>query len=114
MAGQRIGLIMFGSRVDHFLPLEYQVAVKLGDRVRAGESVIGERTLMNQTARRERKRHATMRLISGRLRERRIKVTAPLTRGIFLAPDHDYFGRPAGGLLFADLRDQRAISSSPR
>jgi phosphatidylserine decarboxylase len=43
LAGQRIGLIMFGSRVDHYLPLEYQVAVKLGDRVRAGESVIGER-----------------------------------------------------------------------
>jgi len=43
LAGQRIGLIMFGSRVDHYLPLEYQVAVKLGDRVRAGQSVIGER-----------------------------------------------------------------------
>ena len=42
-AGERIGIIMFGSRVDHYLPLEYQVAVKLGDRVRAGESVIGER-----------------------------------------------------------------------
>jgi len=42
LAGQRIGLIMFGSRVDHYLPLDYRVAVKLGDRVRAGESVIGE------------------------------------------------------------------------
>jgi phosphatidylserine decarboxylase len=40
--GQRIGLIMFGSRVDHFLPLEYRVAVQVGDRVRAGETVIGE------------------------------------------------------------------------
>ncbi len=43
MTGQRIGMIMFGSRVDHYLPLEYRVTVKLGDRVRAGESVIGER-----------------------------------------------------------------------
>ena len=43
MTGQRIGMIMFGSRVDHYLPLEYRVTVKLGDRVRAGQSVIGER-----------------------------------------------------------------------
>jgi phosphatidylserine decarboxylase len=41
-AGQRIGLIMFGSRVDHFLPVDYDVTVKLGERVRAGETVIGE------------------------------------------------------------------------
>jgi phosphatidylserine decarboxylase len=40
-AGQRIGLIMFGSRVDHFFPPEYHVTVSLGDRVRAGESIIG-------------------------------------------------------------------------
>ncbi len=39
--GQRIGLIMFGSRVDHFFPSEYRVTVALGQRVRAGESVIG-------------------------------------------------------------------------
>lgn len=39
--GQRIGLIMFGSRVDHFFPSEYRVTVELGQRVRAGESVIG-------------------------------------------------------------------------
>jgi phosphatidylserine decarboxylase len=39
--GQRIGLIMFGSRVDHFFPSEYRVAVSLGQRVRAGESIIG-------------------------------------------------------------------------
>lgn len=40
--GARVGVIMFGSRVDHYLPMEYQVAVRVGDRVRAGESVIGE------------------------------------------------------------------------
>lgn len=41
-AGQRIGLIMFGSRVDHFFPPEYRIAVTVGQRVRAGETVIGE------------------------------------------------------------------------
>jgi phosphatidylserine decarboxylase len=40
--GQRIGLIMFGSRVDHFIPRQYRIAVGIGDRVRAGETVIGE------------------------------------------------------------------------
>jgi phosphatidylserine decarboxylase len=40
--GQRIGLIMFGSRVDHFMPLAYRATVKAGDRVSAGESVLGE------------------------------------------------------------------------
>ncbi len=41
-SGQRIGLIMFGSRVDHFVPPEYRIAVALGQRVRAGRTVIGE------------------------------------------------------------------------
>jgi phosphatidylserine decarboxylase len=40
--GQRVGLIMFGSRVDHFFPLEYCLTVARGDRVRAGVSVLGE------------------------------------------------------------------------
>jgi phosphatidylserine decarboxylase len=40
--GQRIGLIMFGSRVDHFLPRQYRIVVQVGDRVRAGETIIGE------------------------------------------------------------------------
>jgi phosphatidylserine decarboxylase len=40
--GQRVGLIMFGSRVDHFIPNGYRVAVKTGDRVHAGVSTIGE------------------------------------------------------------------------
>jgi phosphatidylserine decarboxylase len=40
--GQRIGLIMFGSRVDHFIPSEYRVSVALGEHVLAGETVIGE------------------------------------------------------------------------
>ncbi len=40
--GQRIGLIMFGSRVDHFLPPDYRVSVGVGAHVRAGETIIGE------------------------------------------------------------------------
>ena len=38
--GDRIGLIRFGSRVDVMLPLHCQCAVKIGDRVVAGSSVI--------------------------------------------------------------------------
>ena len=40
--GQRVGLIMFGSRVDHFIPPDYRVSVAVGERVLAGETVIGE------------------------------------------------------------------------
>jgi phosphatidylserine decarboxylase len=40
--GQRIGLIMFGSRVDHFIPPEYRISIAVGERVLAGETVIGE------------------------------------------------------------------------
>jgi len=36
--GDRIGLIRYGSRVDIFLPDNAQVLVRVGDRVRAGES----------------------------------------------------------------------------
>ncbi len=39
--GQRFGLIKFSSRVDIFMPLTTQVKVKVGDKVKAGESVLG-------------------------------------------------------------------------
>jgi len=39
--GQRFGLIRFGSRVDLYLPLQVELDVKAGDKVKAGESVIG-------------------------------------------------------------------------
>lgn len=39
---QRIGLIMFGSRVDHYFAPEFRVTVAIGDRVRAGESILAE------------------------------------------------------------------------
>jgi phosphatidylserine decarboxylase len=40
-SGQRIGLIKFSSRVDLFIPSNIQIQVKIGDRVKAGESIIG-------------------------------------------------------------------------
>lgn len=42
--GQRISLIQFGSRVDCYLPPSARICVKLGDRVRGGETVIATRT----------------------------------------------------------------------
>ena len=39
--GQRVGMIKFGSRLDVYLPLEAQITVRKGERVRAGESIIG-------------------------------------------------------------------------
>lgn len=38
--GERFGLIRFGSRVDLFLPPQSNLAVKVGDRVKAGESLL--------------------------------------------------------------------------
>lgn len=40
-SGQRYGLIRFGSRVDIYLPTDIQLSVKKGDKVRAGETVLG-------------------------------------------------------------------------
>ncbi|MCL4475483.1 MAG: phosphatidylserine decarboxylase family protein [Nitrospirae bacterium] len=40
--GQRYGIIKFSSRLDIYLPKDTHIKVKLGDRVKAGETVIGE------------------------------------------------------------------------
>jgi len=40
--GERCGLIMFGSRVDLFVPPDVRPVVRLGDRVHAGTSVVAE------------------------------------------------------------------------
>jgi len=40
--GERFGMIMFGSRVDLFLPVGVAPVVRRGDRVRAGTSVVAE------------------------------------------------------------------------
>lgn len=40
-AGQRYGMIRFGSRLDLYLPLATEIRVREGELVRAGESVLG-------------------------------------------------------------------------
>jgi phosphatidylserine decarboxylase len=38
--GQRVGLIKFGSRVDVVVDAGAKISVKIGDRVKGGESVL--------------------------------------------------------------------------
>jgi phosphatidylserine decarboxylase len=38
--GERFGLIRFGSRLDVYFPKEYEAAVNVGDKVKAGVTVI--------------------------------------------------------------------------
>ncbi len=40
-AGQRCGLIRFGSRLDIYIPSESRIVIKPRDRVKAGETIIG-------------------------------------------------------------------------
>ncbi len=40
--GERFGLIRFGSRMDTFLPLGSKIRVAVGDRVKGGETIVGE------------------------------------------------------------------------
>lgn len=40
-AGERFGMIKFGSRVELFLPEKVKVLVKLNQKVKAGETIIG-------------------------------------------------------------------------
>jgi phosphatidylserine decarboxylase len=40
--GERYGLIRFGSRMDTFLPLGTSLRVAVGDRVKGGETILGE------------------------------------------------------------------------
>ncbi len=41
MQGSEMGFIKFGSRVDLFLPLDTQIEVKIGDKVKGNVTVIG-------------------------------------------------------------------------
>lgn len=41
-AGEQCGIIKFGSRIDMYVPLEAQICVKVGEQVRACETVIAE------------------------------------------------------------------------
>ena len=40
--GEQCGIIKFGSRIDMYLPLEARIRVKVGDVVRACETVLAE------------------------------------------------------------------------
>jgi phosphatidylserine decarboxylase len=40
--GERLGMICFGSRVDLYLPPEAEIFVKVGDRVKAGSSILAQ------------------------------------------------------------------------
>jgi phosphatidylserine decarboxylase len=40
--GERMGLIMFGSRVDLWLPPDVRPLVRAGERVRAGATAVAE------------------------------------------------------------------------
>ncbi|MCS7232941.1 MAG: phosphatidylserine decarboxylase family protein [Synergistetes bacterium] len=50
--GDRIGIIKFGSRVDLYLPTSVELFVKVGDRVKAGETILG---VINKDENEERK-----------------------------------------------------------
>ncbi|MGQ9619042.1 MAG: phosphatidylserine decarboxylase family protein [Candidatus Aminicenantia bacterium] len=41
-AGEKAGMIIFGSRVELFFEKEPRVAIKIGDKVKSGETIIGE------------------------------------------------------------------------
>lgn len=42
VAGQRFGVMRFGSRMDLFLPASVDISVKVGDKVKGARSLIGE------------------------------------------------------------------------
>ena len=42
LRGQRYGLICFGSRLDVYLPADAEIKVNVGDKIKAGSSLIGQ------------------------------------------------------------------------
>ena len=40
--GDRLGFIMFGSRTDIIFPNSIEVKVKIGEKVKGGETIIGK------------------------------------------------------------------------
>jgi phosphatidylserine decarboxylase len=40
-AGERFGMIKFGSRTDVVMPMSAQVRVRVGDQVHGGETIVG-------------------------------------------------------------------------
>ncbi len=55
-AGERFGLIRFGSRVDVYLPPGADVQVKVGDRVIAGETIVSRIPTTGDAARKTNRR----------------------------------------------------------
>ena len=51
--GDRTSLIRFGSRVDLYLPLSASVQVKLGDKVKGGESIVATRGPVEKSLKRD-------------------------------------------------------------
>jgi phosphatidylserine decarboxylase len=45
--GGEFGFIKFGSRIDLYLPLDTKINVKIGEKVRGGETIIGTITSNN-------------------------------------------------------------------
>jgi len=41
--GERLGMIRFGSRVELFVPPDTEIAVKVGDHARGGETIVARR-----------------------------------------------------------------------
>jgi phosphatidylserine decarboxylase len=39
--GQRFGMICFGSRLDVYLPPDFEIAIRVGQKVGAGTSILG-------------------------------------------------------------------------
>ena len=46
--GERVGLIKFGSRVDVLMEPDVTLSIKVGDRVRAGSSILGTSQLKSE------------------------------------------------------------------
>ncbi|MFH1703499.1 MAG: phosphatidylserine decarboxylase family protein [Nitrospirota bacterium] len=40
--GERYGMIKFGSRLDIYLPKDVKIKVKAGDKIKAGETILGQ------------------------------------------------------------------------
>jgi|YNPMSStandDraft_2_1061718.scaffolds.fasta_scaffold04493_3 phosphatidylserine decarboxylase len=47
-AGQKFGMMKFGSRMDVMLPLDAEIYVKIGDRVVGGETILGKLKKQNE------------------------------------------------------------------
>lgn len=42
-AGERISLVQFGSRADLYLPMNYNIRIKIGDKVVGGETIVASK-----------------------------------------------------------------------